>query len=235
MLDYKKIKHFSFDLWFTLIRSNPAFKKERASYFHKNFNSLGKSLEEIEMVFMKMDLMCNAVNETTGKNVDADEIYLMIIYGLNNSLSVFGPINIGEIYNDIEKLVFQYMPQVYNAQTIESLDRIKQIEGNTMSILSNTAFIKGSTLRKVNEQVGLSIFFDFQIYSDEVGFSKPNQQIYSLMLNEISGIRKNNQASKNEIIHIGDNPVADIQGAIEAGVQAFQINTNDKLISSIFN
>ncbi len=235
MLDYKKIKHFSFDLWFTLIRSNPLFKKERATYFHKNFNSLGKPLEEIENVFRKMDLMCNAVNETTGKNVDSDEIYLMIIYELNNSLSVFGQINIVEIYNDIEKLVFQYMPEVYNAQTIESLDRIRQLEGNTLSILSNTAFIKGSTLRRVNEHIGLSGFFDFQIYSDEVGFSKPNQQIYSLMLNEVSSVRKENQVTKNQIAHIGDNPVADIQGAINAGVQAFQINTNDKIISSIFN
>ena len=48
----KTYKHYSFDLWLTLIKSNPTFKKERALFFHKHLNAAGKSLEENTPLFM---------------------------------------------------------------------------------------------------------------------------------------------------------------------------------------
>src|SRR5690348_14119191 len=40
------ILHYSFDLWLTLIRSNPAFKRERAQYFFHHHNGKAKPVEE---------------------------------------------------------------------------------------------------------------------------------------------------------------------------------------------
>jgi putative hydrolase of the HAD superfamily len=227
------IKHFSFDLWYTLIKSNPTFKKERALYFHKKFNAKQKSLEEVELVFRKVDLMCNAINEKTGQNIDSEEMYLMVIYELNNSFVELGPIDLAFLYTEMEYLFFQYAPVLFNEETHSCLTEIKQKGDVTLSLLSNTAFIKGVSLRKVVDHLGISNLFDFQIYSDEVGVSKPNAAIYQIMVDNINNIWNGKEININEIIHVGDNPVADIKGAQDFGVRAFQINTNDLLISNL--
>ena len=69
-------QHYSFDLWLTLIKSNPHFKKERALFFHKHLNTKHKSIEEVEKTFRQVDLMSNATNEKTGQNISANELYL---------------------------------------------------------------------------------------------------------------------------------------------------------------
>ncbi len=228
-------KHFSFDLWYTLIKSNPTFKKERAIYFHKNFNSKQKSLEEVELVFRKVDLMCNAINEKTGKNIDSEEMYLMVIYELNDSYLGLQDIDLLFLYTEMEQLFFNYSPVLFNTETHSTLSEIKQKNEVTMSLLSNTAFIKGNSLQKIIDNLNLTPYFNFQIYSDEVGVSKPNKAIYQIMLDNIYITQKTNTIQLNEIIHVGDNPIADIQGALEFGITAFQINTNDKLITHILS
>jgi putative hydrolase of the HAD superfamily len=231
----KQIKHFSFDLWFTLIKSNPAFKKERALYFYHHFNTLGKNIEAVETAFRQTDLMCNAINEKTGNNIDAEEMYLMVIYMLNNGLELFEKLDTAALYKEMEVLILKYMPTVFNEQTYTCLDRIKQDGTVTLNILSNTAFIRGATLRKINDQLALSKYFDFQLYSDETGVSKPNAEMYSLLLQHITALRSNSNILLQEIMHIGDNPVADISGAESFGINAFQINSNGKLITNLFN
>ena len=72
-------RHYSFDLWLTLIKSNPAFKTERTRIFFEDYNIAGKSIEEVAAAFRRVDLLGNAINERTGKNIDSDELYLMVI------------------------------------------------------------------------------------------------------------------------------------------------------------
>jgi putative hydrolase of the HAD superfamily len=211
------------------------FKKERAVFFHKQYNSCHKSLEEVEAIFRQVDLMCNSINEKTGKNIDAEEMYLMVLYQLNGSLNNLDDINLNELYNEIEQIIFKYSPTVFNPQTHECLNRIYQTPDITMSLLSNTAFIKGCTLRKILDQLDLAKYFDFQIYSDEEGYSKPNRQIFQRFSEEVNLIRKDSAIGLHEIMHVGDNYMADILGAQAFGIQAFQINTNEKLINHLFD
>ena len=157
-------KHYSFDLWLTLIKSNPNFKKERALFFHKNFNSKKKSIEEVEKSFRQVDIICNSINEKTGKNIDADEMYLMVIYLINDSSDIFSDINLEYLYQEMENMVFNFLPIIYSHETPALLNRIKQTEKSTIGILSNTAFIKGQTLRKVLEKLQIAQYFDFQLY-----------------------------------------------------------------------
>jgi putative hydrolase of the HAD superfamily len=231
----KQIKHFSFDLWLTLIKSNPDFKKERAHYFYTHFNTLKKPLDTVVQVFKQVDGMCNAINEKTGGNIRAEEMYLMVIYQLNETLEPFAQLDMDQLYNEMERLVFNYMPCIFSEATYDCLDRLRQQEGVTLNILSNTAFIKGATLRKVNEQLRLSPYFDFQLYSDETGVSKPNKAMYQCLLESVAALRNDAAIGPQQILHIGDNPLADIQGARSMGLHAFQINSNGQLITHLFN
>ena len=90
----------------------------------------------------------------------------------------------------------------------------------TISLLSNTGFIKGFTLRKLMIHYELDNYFSFQIYSDETGFSKPNSKMFKLVYDQICS---NNTIQKQEILHIGDNSIADYNGAIKFGFDALLI------------
>lgn len=231
----KIYKHYSFDLWMTLIKSNPTFKTERAKFFYKNFNTAKKSIEEVISIFRQVDLMCNSINEKTGNNIDADEMYLMVIGVMNDFKVTFTDINLKWLYNEMELLLFKHLPSVYCDKTFSSLDRLKQKSSSSFSISSNTAFIKGKTLRKVLSHLDLSPFFDFQLYSDEVSISKPDRRFFDLMLETIRNIDSNKNISLREIIHIGDNPKADIAGALSVGIDSVQINSNNSTILTLLN
>ncbi len=231
----KIYKHYSFDLWMTLIRSNPAFKSKRTKFFYDHFNNHEKTLEEVGIIFSQIDVMCNAINEKTGGNIDAEEMYLMVINTMNNYHYPFQDIDLYALYKEMEQLVFKYTPVFYSEETGDILRRLKQEAGDsTFSLLSNTAFIKGRTLRTVLQMIELDNYFDFQLYSDEIGMSKPNKELFKLMVNIIKEKRAT-PVSLTEIVHIGDNAKADSWGAEQVGISSILINSNDQTIRNLLN
>lgn len=221
-------KHYSFDLWLTLIRSNPLFKPKRAWIFYEHFNTLRKPLEEVEHVFRQVDLMVNSINETTGKNIDAEEMYLMVISMINDNQVDLQDIDIKALYQQMEDLVLDNMPLIYCDRTAEVLAYLHGHPDYSANLLSNTGFIKGVTLRKVLYNLGIDQYFDFQLYSDEAGLSKPNPAFFRLMLNDARMLNEN--ITLTEIIHIGDNPRADIVGAEAVGISSMLVNSNNTSI-----
>lgn len=225
-------KHYSFDLWLTLIKSNPAFKIERTLYFQQHFNRFNKSVEEVAQVFRKVDLMVNAINEKTGKNVDADEMYLLVISIINEFTTDFQDIDLDKVSYDMEHLIMENLPVLYCPECKEVLYELKASSLSSISLLSNTGFIKGETLRKILHEIELDVYLDFQLYSDEVRLSKPNLAFFRLMLDTIDR-SLHPELELHEVIHIGDNLRADVQGAQAAGIHSLLINSNNLSISHL--
>ena len=225
-------EHYSFDLWLTLIKSNPLFKPARIDYFFENYNFSKKNKIEIKKIFRKVDLMCNLINEKVGKNVDAMEMYLIVLYLLDEKDHDIDAIEMAELYQQMEELVLENIPILLNQNIRPTLMKIRE-QGATTSILSNTGFIKGTTLRKVLTKLKILDLFDFVIFSDEIDMSKPNNKIYELLYNEVKLLKKSNSIKKEKIVHIGDNYTADYLGAKDFGFNAIfvdQLNTIDKKI-----
>jgi putative hydrolase of the HAD superfamily len=226
----KTYQHYSFDLWMTLIRSNPSFKPERAKLFHSRYNPLGKSVEEIIGIFQQVDLVCNAINEQTGKDIDAEEMYLWVVMAMNDyqpdSIAELDPV---ALYQECEELMWQHPPLLYAPNTLEVLQKLKTRGNCSMSLLSNTGFVKGKTLRKVLANLGIAECLDFQLYSDEEGLSKPNpaffQHMYQLAT-EKAREKGQELLSPQQVLHVGDNPRADFAGAQKQGMRALLINSN---------
>lgn len=227
----KLYKHYSFDLWLTLIKSNPQYKIERAKLIHDCYNPQKKSLAEVATIFRQVDLMVNGINERAGKNIDAEEMYLMVISMLNGYSPNFGTINTELLYGEMEDLVFDYMPQVYCDETADLLASLKE-SGSTISLLSNTGFIKGRTLRKVLKSLELDQYLDFQLYSDEERLSKPNLAFFKLMLSKIDR-NKHSELELSDVVHVGDNFDADKIGADFAGIHSILINSNEQTITCL--
>jgi putative hydrolase of the HAD superfamily len=108
------------------------------------------------------------------------------------------------------------IPEIIWKDIDQLLKKIKE-KGKTASILSNTAFIHGDSLRKILRQLDLEQYFSFMIFSDEIGMSKPNIKIFEYLYKKTQELRSLHQS---QIIHIGDNRVADQKGALTYGINA---------------
>jgi putative hydrolase of the HAD superfamily len=214
-INYKNYSHLSFDLWLTLIKSNPEFKQRRNLLF-KDFFEINHGIEKVNEVVRYYDVLCNTINEKTGLNLDTYEIYYLILSALDVDMDQNGTDRLSQFYDHTEELFLEFKPVLIYPE-IQKMFKDVTDQGKTINILSNTAFIKGRTLRKVLQHYELSEYFKFEIYSDEVGFSKPNQEIFQLVLDEIETYKK---IEKKDVLHIGDNPIADYNGALEFGFNA---------------
>ncbi|WP_288434655.1 HAD family hydrolase [uncultured Chryseobacterium sp.] len=207
--------HFSFDLWLTLIKSHPEFKAKRVGLFSSFFN-VDKPIEQVAKTVKYYDDLCNTINEVTGGNIDTFEMYLMILNALDVDIKLLNKEKLNEFYTKSEDLFLEYRPVVIFENIHGFFEDIKN-QGKTINILSNTGFIKGKTMRKFLIHENLDQYIDFHIYSDEINCSKPNPLIFQEVKNKI----KDQDVPLNKILHIGDNPVADYQGAKKFGFSAY--------------
>lgn len=213
-IDIHNHSHFSFDLWLTLIKSHPEFKTKRVELF-SSFFEVNKPIDEVAKVVKYYDDLCNSINEVIGGNVDTFEIYLLILNSLGVDLKQLNKEKLNEFYQKSEDLFLEYKPVVIFGNLHQFFDEIKN-QGKTINILSNTGFIKGTTMRKFLIEENLDQYIDFHIYSDELKISKPNPLVFQ----EVKNLIKNQNLNMNQILHIGDNPIADYKGAKDFGFNA---------------
>ncbi|THV57852.1 HAD family hydrolase [Chryseobacterium candidae] len=213
-IDIHNHRHFSFDLWLTLIKSHPEFKTKRVELFSSFFN-VDKPIEQVAKTVKYYDNLCNTINEVTGGNINTFEIYLMILGALDVDVKQLNKEKLNSFYAKSEDLFLEYKPVVIFENIHDFFEDIKN-QGKTINILSNTGFIKGKTMRKFLIHENLDQYIDFHIYSDEINCSKPNPLIFQEVKNNI----KDKDLPLHQILHIGDNPVADYQGAKDFGFSA---------------
>lgn len=219
-IDITLHQHFSFDLWLTIIKSHPAFKLKRDQLL-MDFFEIKTDFETVRERIRHYDVLCNKINEKTGLQLDTDEIYYLILGSLNVEIAEISADKMKDFYTQKEYLFLEYLPILIDPEIAQLFKKMKS-KGKTISILSNTAFIKGATLRKMLAFYGLDEYFSFQLYSDETGFSKPNPLLFNIM--KTSALQYNSKISSNkDIVHIGDNPYADYEGALSAGISAILV------------
>ncbi|OVE57792.1 HAD family hydrolase [Chryseobacterium mucoviscidosis] len=213
-IDIHNHSHFSFDLWLTLIKSHPEFKAKRVELF-SSFFDVKKTIDEVAKVVKYYDDLCNSINEVIGGNVDTFEIYLLILNALEVDAKQLNKDQLNQFYQKSEDLFLEYKPVVIFENLHQFFDEIKN-QGKTINILSNTGFIKGKTMRKFLISENLDQYIDFHIYSDEMNCSKPDPKIFQ----EVKNLLPNQDLDVKQVLHIGDNPVADYKGAKDFGFNA---------------
>ena len=68
------------------------------------------------------------------------------------------------------------------------------------------------------ERTGLRSFFDLIVISEEVGFAKPDPEIFSYALTQMG------KPDPSRVLMIGDNPHSDILGGTRAGLDTLWVN-----------
>ena len=225
---FSNVRHVSFDLWLTLIKSNPVFKQKRDELLRSYFQ-IPHPVEAVTARIRMWDLRFNAINEASGKNIDAGEMVLIILSDLDVNVKAVTAAMLEEYYQAMEELFFQFHPVLYEETLIDYLTALTK-QGITLSLLSNTGFIKGVTLKKLLDKLEIAPLLKFQIYSDEISFSKPSKEAYQHVLDNIKLF---NAIEANSILHIGDNEHADFKGAQLHGMQSALINSNQVSLLSL--
>ena len=215
-IDIERYGHFSFDMWLTLIRSHPEFKEERNKWMQE-YLQLRSPLERIRGVVRQVDIDANKDSEQRGIQYSQIELFREVVGRLQEHLPK--DFDWGAFLEAQERLFLHYMPELIDPTIGELFEAIKA-QGKHISILSNTAFIAGRSLRKVLVHYGLDKYFSFQLYSDELKSSKPDRSVFRKAFWEASALRP---LQAKDFLHIGDNPIADYQGALDAGYSALLV------------
>jgi putative hydrolase of the HAD superfamily len=93
--------------------------------------------------------------------------------------------------------------------------------GFRLGMVSNTMRTPGSVLRQVLAQAGVLSPFGAVTFSDECGVRKPDPAIFRCTLERLG-------VAPDEAVHVGDDPVLDVEGALDAGLRAILISPDGR-------
>ncbi|MGC8982665.1 MAG: HAD family hydrolase [Desulfurococcaceae archaeon] len=91
--------------------------------------------------------------------------------------------------------------------------------GVVMGVIGNVLFWPSSLTRRLLEGLGIASYFKAMLFSDEVGFSKPDREIF-IEFSRVLGL------PPGRIIYVGDNVVEDVGGALSAGFIGILVKRN---------
>ncbi len=110
---------------------------------------------------------------------------------------------------------------VFEEDAIPTIKKLKEKEFK-VGIISNTGSY--DSIYKELEKNGLLDYVDVVVASQAVVWKKPSPKIFKIALDML-------EIEPSEAIHVGDNPVADVEGAKKAGLWAVQKLKKDMEVS----
>ena len=203
----------SFDLWKTLIGSNPDFSAERDLYLSKQ---LGIPALDISKALRASDKRCDGVSDVTGRHFGPAE-------RLNSALEELGYVtadcDVDQWVVGIQKIFLKHPIRLKEPDLLATLDKLKQHA--KLAVTSNTGFIDGICMRKALDRAGILSRMDAVIFSNEIHAAKPDGRIFQHTIS-LLGMPPEN------IVHIGDRLKADYNGARSVGMQAVWLVEQDR-------
>ena len=209
------IKAVTFDFWETLVHDSPENMREqrdlRIQALHRVLAGSGIGLAEVAEAYDRSEHLL--VERFWGRHRDpliAEQVRLVLETASPGVSSVMTPALFEEALAGYIEPVLHVPPEL----TPRASDAVRELasRGIALGIISNTGRTPGVILRRVLERHDLLRHFTAVSYSDEVGYRKPDAEIFRRTLAEL-GI------GAGEAAHVGDNPVADVQGAQGVGMR----------------
>ena len=208
----------TFDLWETIITDDPEKdllrRKMRCEGLRRALSGCG-----IELPLKKL---LKGYDESVGwfqtfwkRNQDLPTID-QIRYIVKTASE--GTIGLPTEPEDIKELQEAYVspvlsvPPVLNQEAASTLQAMRN-RVHRIGLISNTGRSPGRTLRQLLDKFGIFDFFDATVFSDEVGWLKPDQRIFTAAAEKLG-------VEIGKIIHIGDDLERDVWGAKQAGMRA---------------
>ncbi len=213
-----KVKVITFDLWDCLfIDDSDEPKRIKAGLKSKKITRreiLHRALSKISSIDRILVDVAFDVVDSAFRKVWHDQLVTwtvaerlsVLLEGLGCSLpeDVFN-----EIVKSYEDMEIQYMPDPVPG-AVEALRELnKQYK---LAIISDAIFTPGRNLRVLLKEAGMYPYFDYFVFSDEIGVSKPHPAVFEAVARHFNVEFKN-------IVHVGDRPHNDILGPQSIGAR----------------
>ena len=92
-----------------------------------------------------------------------------------------------------------------------TMEMLETLKGEyRLGLLSN--FTHAPAAEKIIDHMGLRSFFDVVLISGQIGYRKPHPIVFRRLIEALV-------VDEGEVLYVGDDPEADINGALRAGVQ----------------
>jgi putative hydrolase of the HAD superfamily len=222
-VDHTRLAAISFDLWGTLIGSHPDFKAHRNELLRRRL-APNVSPELFTATLRAADRAADDQSMQLGHDIG----FLPRVHAALERLNIGRRITsteADEMEAEQRRTALVYPPQPLHPDLPRLLTELAAVL--PLAITSNTGMLPGSLMRNLLNTQGLFESFTVQTFSNEVHFAKPHRGIFQ---HTLEGLRTPDPA---RVLHVGDNPQADIQGAAAAGMATALVTPTETAASLI--
>ena len=217
------IRAITVDLWGTLLFDSPSsddrYKMRRMRDFETILAGAGvrASMSALDAAYEASAAYLGGI-WATHRDVPVEEHVRAIVGGVDRALAARLPADLlAALVNAYARPILAVPPAV-DGGALKALRALSDL-GYTLAIVSNTMRTPGATLRRVLEYYGLLRYFAHTAFSDETRVRKPDPAIFH------GALRALGAAEPEDAIHVGDDPILDVEGARAAGMRVVQVTT----------
>jgi len=98
--------------------------------------------------------------------------------------------------------------------------------GTLLAVVSNTMRTPGEVVRQILDRAGLLPLFRVLTFSDECGIRKPARAIFVRTLKDLG-------VPPEHALHVGDDPILDVEGARDAGMGVIQVTPDGRATAPV--
>ena len=209
------IKAVTFDLWNTLIVEKN-YTELRVAAFRKALlgEGISRTLEEVLKAHEAATARYNRVWAEEHRHFPNEE-------RLNLSLELLGvelPDNVKAYVAREFAEAFLRDPPELNDGAVKTVQRLSV--KMKLGIISDTGLTPGSVIRRYLSEKGLLSYFSATVFSDELGYCKPDVRAFMKALGLLG-------TKPAEAMHVGDLLRTDVAGAKAAGMKAVWLKVRD--------
>lgn len=206
------IKAVTFDLWNTLL--------ENKDFTEPRINSLKRDLKVEGWIFPDSELIraYDSASEYYRREWKLNHSHLSVRRRVEHILTGLGiPFTADLIRSVIGSFMNAYVvdPPALKEGVEETLEALNG--EYRMGIISDTGVTPGSIIREHLEGHELLHYFTSTVFSDEVGYCKPDPKVFEKALNEL-------EVRPEEAVHVGDLLRTDVAGAKGVGMKVVLVS-----------
>jgi putative hydrolase of the HAD superfamily len=215
-----KVKTITVDLWGTLLFDRPStdnrYKKRRLADLESLLATAGVtvSTSALDRAYDESGAYLNRI-WATQRDVPVEEHIRAILAAIDPGLPRRVPPSLMTALIEAYSRPILVVPPAVDDTALAALESLSG-GGYTLALISNIMRTPGAALRRLLEQFRLLGYFQHTTFSDEVRIRKPAPEIFHLTLRAVAG-------EPETSVHVGDDPVLDVQGARAAGMRVIQM------------
>ena len=208
-MNIENLKTITFDFWDTIFiyPDCPEILIERVDFTDNIFKKYGIEYQQTKKLVTSIYPFFDKIWHNEKRTPSTPEM-------MNYIISEAGI----EINNDEFNSLVLFNETLIPGKNIEIIEGVKNTiielsKKYKLAIISDTGFEPGRELRKLLQQFELKKYFDYEVFSNECGCSKPDIKTYQLAAQKTD-------TNLSQMLHIGDRENKDIKGAKAAGMKS---------------